>query len=538
VTGRLQVTPSLRKLEKLKIIRLMEKHKKMNKLDNSASRIISDGVTKSGPVTSHDQRTDRDGATPSHPVTGKMKKIIFGTDGWRGLIGDELNQGNIAQVAQAFALFLKEKQQHNRVAIGYDGRKYSDTFAMVFARVLKANGIDVLLSDRVIPTPVVSFTCIHQNCQAGVMITASHNPPQYNGIKFKSAQGSPFATEDTAWVETLIGMADVTMTDSNLPTVNLLNPYLTTIEKQFDFNAIRKAGIKPAIDSMAGAGGLILKELLQRHGITSQTIFGTPDPDFSGRLAEPVERNLQPLSNLLKSGSFAVGLATDGDADRLGVMTNSGQWMNVQETILYLAQYVKSTRGITGPLVKTASVTDRMLQLFPGEPVADVQVGFKYVAEAMMETQAAFGAEESGGFGFKEHLPERDGIFSALMFLEMIARSGFPTLDGFMAQKRQELGEICYDRIDAENHSETRHEVLPGLVENVPESVASYPVEGIQTYKSSRGIINGLKIRMEGHPRWVLLRVSETEPIVRIYAEAETNEEVQKLLEAGKRFFE
>jgi len=471
-------------------------------------------------------------------LNNSASKIIFGTDGWRGLIGDELNQNNITLVAQAFALFLKEKHQHNRVTIGYDGRKFSDLFALVFAKVLNANNIEVLLSDRVIPTPVVSFTCIHQNCQAGVMITASHNPPQYNGIKFKSAQGSPFATEDTARVEALIGKSKVIMAASDQSTTNLLHPYLTTIEKQFDFNVIRKSGIKPAIDSMAGAGGLILKELLQRHGITSQTIFGTPNPDFSGRLAEPVERNLQPLSNLLKSGSFAVGLATDGDADRLGVMTNTGQWMNVQETILYLAQYVKSTRGIKGPLVKTASVTDRVLQLFPGEPVADVQVGFKYVAEAMMETQAAFGAEESGGFGFKEHLPERDGIFSALMFLEMLARSGFSSLDDFMAQKRQELGVICYDRIDAENHSETRHQVLPGLVENVPDRVVSLPVKEIQTYKSSRGIINGLKIRLEGNPRWLLLRVSETEPIIRIYAEAETNEEVQKLLVAGKEFFE
>lgn len=468
----------------------------------------------------------------------EKKKIIFGTDGWRGLLGEELNDLNIQRVAQAFADYMRLKSKYNRVVVGYDGREQSDHFARLFSEVLRGNRIDVILADRVVPTPVVSFTCIQRQCDAGVMITASHNPPAYNGIKFKASNGSPFATEETALVESLIDHSLPSFDEKGIEETDLTTPYLAHMEKLIDFKAIAASGIRPAIDSMAGAGGTLLEGLLAKHGIASQTLFGVPQTDFAGRLAEPVERNLQPLSELLKGGGFSLGLATDGDADRLGVMTDSGKWMNVQETILYLAQYYKGQRKVQGPLVKTASVTDRMLQLFPGEEVADVQVGFKYVAEAMLEKNAAFGAEESGGFGFREHLPERDGIFSALVFMEMLALSGYSSLEQFMHEKRKELGNICYSRIDAENDSPARHQVLPALAENPPAQLAGYPVTSILTYTSSRGLINGLKLRLKGQPRWLLLRVSETEPIVRIYAEAETDEEVNLLLQAGKNLFD
>jgi phosphomannomutase len=468
----------------------------------------------------------------------EKQKIIFGTDGWRGLLDEELNELNIQRVAQAFADYMRLKSKYNRVVIGYDNRRNSSVFARLFAEVLRGNRIDVLLSDRIVPTPVVSFTCIHRKCDAGVMITASHNPPQYNGIKFKAANGSPFATEETALVESLIDHSLPSFDDRNIEEIDLTTAYLQHIEKLIDFKAIAASGIRPAIDSMAGAGGTILGDLLNKHGIDSKAIYGTPQADFDGRLAEPVERNLQPLKELLHNGAFSLGLATDGDADRLGVMTNSGHWMNVQETILYLAEYYKGQRKVKGPLVKTASVTDRMLQLFPGEEVTDVQVGFKYVAEAMLEKQAAFGAEESGGFGFKEHLPERDGIFSGLIFLEMLAKSGFKKLDDFIAHKQLQLGEIHYSRIDMENNDPDRFIVLPAMEKDTPEKLGEFRVVSAESYKSSRGLINGLKFRIEGNPRWLLLRISETEPVVRIYAEGENDNEVQTLLNIGKKLFD
>ena len=465
-------------------------------------------------------------------------KIQFGTDGWRGLLDTELNDHNIQLVAQALADYMRLKSKNNLAVIGYDGRKNSDLFARLFAEVLRGNRIDVLLSDRIVSTPVVSFICVHRKCDVGVMITASHNPPQYNGIKFKASNGSPFATEETALVESLLGHSLPSFNEKGIEETDLMADYLAHVEKLVDFDAIRKAGLRVAIDSMAGSAGSTLEQLLKKYGIYAETIFGEPKTDFAGRMAEPVERNLQPLADFLQKGDFSVGLATDGDGDRLGVMTDKGNWMNVQETILYLAQYYKEKKGMEGSLVKTASVTDKMLQLFPESEVADVQVGFKYVAEAMIENDAAFGAEESGGFGFKGHLPERDGIFSGLVFLEMLANSGHTTLESFISEKRKELGEIYYDRIDQENDSTARYKVLPALALTSPAELANFKVTGMQYYQSSRGQINGLKLRLEGNPRWLLLRVSETEPIVRIYAEGETRQEVQQLLKAGKSLFE
>jgi len=463
----------------------------------------------------------------------KKRNIIFGTDGWRGLLDEELNKANIRRVAQAFAGYLQMKRKGNRVAIGYDGRENSNVFAGIFAQVLKGNGIEVLLTDRIVPTPVVSYTCVHSKCDAGVMITASHNPPQYNGIKFKAAHGSPFATEETALVEALIDKSGMKYAEDRIEATNLTKNYLAHLEKLIDFDSIQSSGLKIAVDSMAGAGGTMLQDLLGKYGLACKTIFGTPETDFAGRLAEPVERNLQPLSEMLKNGNFSLGLATDGDADRLGVMTNTGQWMNAQEAILALGSYYRLHRGVPGPMVKTASVTDQVRKVFPPEEVFDVQVGFKYVAEAMIEKQAAFGAEESGGFGFKEHLPERDGIFSGLLFLEMLARSGYKKLDDFIENQRNRLGVIHYDRIDIKSNSHRRHEVLPRLAVNPPERIGNHKIDNLQTYQSSRGIINGLKLSLEGNPRWLLLRVSETEPMVRVYAEAECNGEVAALLHHG-----
>lgn len=465
--------------------------------------------------------------------------IVFGTDGWRGLLGTEVNMDNIQRVAQAFATYITQNGKTLKVVIGYDGRTQSDAFASKFAEVISGNGIEVLLSDAIIPTPVVSFTCRSANCDAGVMITASHNPPEYNGLKFKTAQGSPFATEETAKVESLIDTQPIQRSTRGISKINLLAPYLDHIENLIDFDAIRQAGLCVAIDSMAGAGMSILEKALLKHGIDAKTIYGQATPNFSGRLAEPIEKNLKPLKLLLKQFNFSAGVATDGDADRLGVLTGSGKWMNIQECILYLSAYYINSRKVKGPIVKTASVTSKLNQLLNinENEIIDVPVGFKYVAEAMMQHQAAFGAEESGGFGFREHIPDRDGIFSALVFLEMMAKEGFNSLDEFLKAKRSAHGSIHYARTDINNDDPQRHQVLPKLLTEPPRQVDVFKIVDITIFKNSRGLINGVKFHLEGVTRWLLIRVSETEPIIRIYAEAETPGEVKSLLAAGKNLF-
>lgn len=465
------------------------------------------------------------------------QKITFGTDGWRGLLGEEINQENICRVAQAFADYIIKKGKYKKVTVGYDGRIRSNVFAREFAEVMDGNKIEVLLSDQIIPTPVVSFSCIYDKCDAGVMITASHNTSEYNGIKFKTDIGSPFSTEETKIVESLIDKNPVKKSSNNINKANLLYNYVKHINKKIDFRSIRDAGLFIAIDSMAGAGKTILEDILVSNGITAKTIYCQATPNLSGRIPEPVSKNLKPLEDFLRTMSFSIGLATDGDADRLGVLTESGKWLNIQECILWLADYYINKKNIDTAIVKTASVTNKLFNIKSKKKVKiiDVPVGFKYVAEAMIEHNAGFGAEESGGFGFQEHIPDRDGIFSALMFLEMLAKSGHNKLESFCSQKHNKYGRIFYNRTDMLYEHDERHKILPALYAKAPDTVAGYKINQTAKYTNSRGKVNGLKLIFETNTRWLLIRVSETEPVVRIYAEGEKPGEVDKLLKAGQK---
>lgn len=466
--------------------------------------------------------------------------IIFGTDGWRGLLDSEMNDDSVALVAQAFADYALRRTSSPSVAIGYDGRRNSQKFAELFASILAANSIRYHLSDRVVPTPVVSYAVKARLLDLGVMITASHNPPEYNGIKFKASYGGPFITEETHIVESLIGKNPIRRSAEPVVTEDLLSLYLSQLRSFVDISMIAKSGIVPLIDSMSGAGGEILQHLLEEHLTGARTIFGTPNETFSGRLAEPIEKNLLPLNEELKKGEYSLGVATDGDADRLGVLLENGDWLSSQETILLLTDHLKRTKGLTGDVIKTSSVTNLLKANFETDEcrVHDVQVGFKYICEKMLETDAAFGAEESGGYGFKGHIPERDGILSALIFMEMLALSPYKKLSEYVRSKRKEFGEIYYDRIDHPYHAADRNDKLPHLANHSPASIASFPVVRTEAFYSSRGIVNGLKFSLEGKARWLLLRSSETEPLIRIYAEGESADEVKNILNAGMELIE
>jgi phosphomannomutase len=470
-----------------------------------------------------------------------MQKIVFGTDGWRGLLDTELNLENIRRVAQAFSVYIRRKAEKGKVALGFDGRRNSGLFALEFGRLLMANGIETFISQGVVPTPVLSFFTRENACTAGVMITASHNPPEYNGLKFKSANGAPFSTEETAIIESLIDKEPPAVTDQNPAQTDFLPSYIKHLEQTIDLKVIRNAGLSVLIDSMGGAGMNLMADICFWNQVYCDSIFSSPETDFAGRTPEPIEKNLAPLSEALKFGQYSIGFATDGDADRLGVMDEKGRWVNIQQVILYLAEFMVQKFGARGGVVKTSSVTDKILSLrSEGQAVKvhDAQVGFKYVSETMLENDAVFGAEESGGFGFFNHLPDRDGIFSAFMVLQMLAESGEKTLSAFLEKKRKGLGLIFYDRIDMHTNNTERHNVLPVLEKDPPQNLAGFPVRAVKSFKSSRGLINGLKFHLEGQPRWLLLRVSETEPMVRIYAEAESIDEVRQLLAEGKRLFE
>lgn len=462
--------------------------------------------------------------------------IFFGTDGWRGLLDKEINENSIQVVAQAFADYLNESGSDNSVAVGFDGRKNSQLFAKIFAQVLSGNKIKVYLADRIIPTPVLSFTVKHKSLSAGVMITASHNPPEYNGVKFKASYGGPFLTEETAKVEQLLNKNLIRRSDDLITQENFLIDYFNHIDKLIDFELIRRARLMILIDSMSGAGSDYLERVLLAHNIPVKNIFSVPDWNFSGRLAEPIEKNLKPLSDELKQGNYSLGLATDGDADRCGVMLEDGSWLSAQETILLLADFCFNTKKFRGNIVKTSSVTDKLKTFFENRQrkVIDVQVGFKYITEVMIKQNIAFGCEESGGFGYGIHIPERDGLLSSLFMIEMLAHSGFNKLSEFVNQKRKTFGNIYYNRVDLKYDKSDRNELLPNLYKKYLDKIDNFRVVYVKPFYSSRNVINGLKFFLEGDNRWLLIRSSETEPIVRIYAEGQSDKEVKSFLASGE----
>ncbi len=469
------------------------------------------------------------------------QRIIFGTDGWRGLIDTEVNDETISVAARAFADYLYSKNLNDiKVAVAFDGRKSSKIFADKFSQVLSANKIEVYLSNQITPTPILSFFVKKNSLSAGVMITASHNPPEYNGVKFKAYYGGPFLTEETKAVEEYLYLRSYSYDDAYIKIVDMIEPYFSHISRLIDFDRIRDAQIFPLIDSMSGAGQDLIQKILDENGINAETIFSTPDENFNNRLPEPIEKNLIPLSEKLKSSNqYSVGLATDGDADRCGVMLENGVWLSSQETILYLIDYIVNEKKFDGHIVKTSSVTDKVYK-FQTEKrkVYDVQVGFKYICEKMISEDIAIGCEESGGFGFKFHIPERDGILSSLFILEMLANSGLKKMSDLVERKRKEFGKICYDRVDLDFERPDRLKKLPAIAKNPPDKIGKFSVVKIETFKSSRDEINGIKFYLSGESHWLLIRASETEPLIRFYAEASSDKEVKEILDSGIELIE
>ncbi len=461
--------------------------------------------------------------------------IIFGTDGWRALLDDEINEESVSIVAQAFADYLIQNFEKPVAAAGYDGRRNSKEFANIFAEVLAGNNIRVYLSDRITPTPVVSYFVKHKNLSSAAMITASHNPAEYNGIKFKANYGGPFFTEETHKIESLLLESKIRKSQDHILVDDFTIPYKRQIYRLVDFEAISNSGLSILVDSMAGAGETFIQDLLLDTDIEIDTIYGNAEPDFLNRNAEPIEKNLSELSDILKNSDYSLGLATDGDADRCGVMLDNGDWLSAQETILLLSDFIKNSKNISGGLVKTSSVTDKLRNYFENNDckVFDVQVGFKYICETMIKEDIAFGAEESGGFGYKHHIPERDGILTSLFVIEMLAKSGYKKLSDFVNQKRNTFGSIFYDRIDYPYHKENRNELLPKLFKKNISQIGVFNVKSVQEFFSSRNIINGIKFYLEGSSRWLLIRSSETEPLVRLYAEGISDVEVSEFLKAG-----
>ncbi len=457
-----------------------------------------------------------------------MDVIKFGTDGWRAKVAETYTFPNVRRAAYGLGMILRRKKKSSRVFVGYDTRFFSDKFALAAAEVLASLGHQVTLASRLLPTPALSLAIKEKKADAGVMITASHNSGAYNGFKIKLPPGVSAPSSFTQQVEKAIPSKPVeSAKKAKLPKTDWLPFYLNTMKKKVNLSFIRKAGLKVVVDSMHGVDERHFEHLISGGRTKAQTVAGERDVFFGGRQPEPVGGNLSPLSKAIKASKADVGFATDGDGDRIGMMDEKGNFVDVHKLHAFLLYHLWVNKGLRGGIVKTVSGTlmiERMAKRWR-IPVYETPIGFKYIGEVMLREDILLGLEESGGIAVKGHLAERDGLLSGLLLLEALV-----TMKKSVSQAidflQKEFGPFNSGRIDLENISfERQARILGRLKKSPPTHVAGHQVTGINT-------MDGVKLKLE--KGWLLVRASGTEPLLRLYAEAPSHKEVQALLNAAK----
>ena len=463
--------------------------------------------------------------------------IKFGTDGWRAIIADEFTFANVRACAQAAARYFREAGAATRgIVVGYDTRFASEEFAAAVVEVLAANGVPVQLCDRAAPTPVIGFHIRRLNAGGGVVITSSHNPALYSGFKVRTEQASAASPEVLSQIEALIPEAlDGAVERMPLEEatakglVQKFDPradYLRHLGQLVEIERLRQAGLRVVVDPMHGAGAGYLRELLSGGRTEVIEIRSERNPAFPGmHNPEPIARNLEATREAVVKAHAEAALATDGDADRIGVMDDRGEFVDQLRVFALLTYYLLEVRGLRGPIVKsvtTTSMVHRLGELY-GVPVYETGVGFKYLGPKMIETDALIAGEESGGFAFRGHLPERDGILSGLYILDLMARRG-KSLPELLEEVFAKVGPHYYDRVDI-TMTPAERDRIAGLLTTLEPST----IDGLRVTGYDR--TDGLRFLLEGGA-WALIRLSGTEPLMRIYTEVREGEQVQSVLEA------
>lgn len=467
-------------------------------------------------------------------------KIKFGTDGWRAVIGEDYTFDNVRACAASAAMYLKQRGLAERgLIVGYDARYASEDFAVAVAEVVAAQGIKVALTSTLCPTPVVSYSIINRGAGGGVVITASHNPWQWNGFKYKPEYGGSASPEVVAQIEAplpdLVGRAIPVMEIEEAKRTGMVElfdprpPYLAQLARLIELDRLKDAGLNVCFDAMYGTGAGYFTELLSGGKTKVTELHGFRNPIFPGMHApEPIARNLDEMAQTMSGGGFHIGIATDGDADRVGIADENGVFINQLQVFGLLAYYLLEYRGERGAIVKSVTTTAMVQRLgeIYGVPVHETQVGFKFLGPKMMETDALIGGEESGGYGFRGHVPERDGVLAGLYMLDFVARSGKRPSE-LLAELYAKVGEHHYDRIDITLRDDQRDAILKRATEARPHSVAGIDVTAIDT-------TDGFRFTL-GDKGWLLFRFSGTEPLLRIYTEVVGDRSlVQKVLAAGR----
>jgi phosphomannomutase len=469
-------------------------------------------------------------------VAERVPTIKFGTDGWRDLIARDFTFANVRACAEGVCRLLAASGASDRgLVIGYDTRFGSRDFAAEVAQVATAHGIRTYLADRVAPTPVISYSVLHFQAAGAVVITASHNPAPWNGFKYKPEYGGSATPEVTAMLEQHIASAQRDGAVGTLPLegarqrgllieFNPLPPYLENVARSINLAAIRDAGLRIAVDSMHGAGADSLAQLLSGGRTTVTGLREGANPNFPGMVQpEPIAQNLDLTAEAVRNQGLDVALATDGDADRLGVLDERGDFITTLQTFALLCLHQLEVRGQRGPIVKslTQSAMINKLGTLYQVPVHTTAVGFKYLGPVMMRENALAAGEESGGYAFRGNIPERDGIFSGLLFLELMVQTG-KRPSKLVEWLYDKVGPHHYDRWDVHLAPEMAPPSRETLLRAPPRVIGGLPVTGIDT-------TDGVRFLLEGG-FWGLVRASGTEPLVRLYAEGESPERVQRLL--------
>lgn len=468
--------------------------------------------------------------------------IKFGTDGWRAVISETFTFGNLRLVAQAIADFIHEQNGPNpSVIIGFDTRFLSDRYAAEVARVMAANNITSWLSRADTPTPAISYAVKQKQATAGVMITASHNPPRYNGVKLKASYGGSATPEQCHRVERLLENNLSAARGPNLmdfdravreERIRKFDPawaYYEHLSTLVDLDIISSGELRVVADGMYGSGRGAFSEVLARGRTHVHNIRAEMNPGFGGIHPEPIAKHLGLLMSTLQAGHWSVGLATDGDADRIGAVDVHGNFVDPHRIFALILRYLLEKRGWTGKVVRTVSTTrmiDRIAQAH-NLPLVETPVGFNHIADLMLAGGVLMGGEESGGISIKGHIPEGDGVLIGLLLLEVMADAHAP-LHEIVADLLAKYGPAQYARTDMKlSRPVEKKQMVKFLVESAPANISGVAVEDVQT-------VDGVKYYLNDGS-WLLIRPSGTEPVLRVYAEAPSDERVKALLHFGEQ---
>jgi len=469
--------------------------------------------------------------------------IRFGTDGWRAVIAETFTFANLRLVAQAVADYINAELRPNgpaEVVVGFDTRFLSDRFAIETARVLAANGIITWLSRTDAPTPAISYNILHKKAVAGVVITASHNPPRYNGFKLKASYGGSASPAQCLRVEEYLEVQQREARGPNLMSYeraleedlirrfNPTNAYYEHLESLVDIDKISGGELRIVADPMYGSGRTAIRAILSRTRCNVTEIRGEMNPGFGGIHPEPIRKYLDMLAATIQTNHADVGLATDGDADRIGAMDAHGTFVDPHTIMALALRYLVEKRGWTGDVVKTVSTTmmlDRIAARH-GLTVHETPVGFNHIADHMLNGNVLIGGEESGGISIKGHVPEGDGILMGLLLLEIMADARAP-LHEIVTDLQAQYGPTCYERTDfVLKNPVPKDEMVTRLSAAAPAELAGQSVRAVHTF-------DGIKFVL-ADDSWLLIRPSGTEPVLRVYAEGRDADQVRALLEAGR----